>query len=139
MASLTTITQKIITAARGDTKIKSKAVDMKRQADEMIRKYEDRLPVWIEKNKSCKRKDIKNVVKHKYLTPKTLRCAELMAVVRRRIDISPQVALFLFVSAGKNGGMILLPSSWTVEEAWTHYKSPDNFLRVKYDAENTFG
>ena len=139
MASLSAITNTIITAARGGRKIKSDALEMKHQADEMMRKYEDRLPVWIERNESCTRKDIKSVVKHKYLTPKALRCAELLAVVRRRIDLSPQVALFLFVSAGKDGGMILLPSSWTVEEAWTHYKSPDNFLRIKYDAENTFG
>ena len=120
------------------TRVTSSGKTMQEQALDMRRKFPDRLPVFLAKAKSCTRLDVPEVDKNKYLAPKTLTVAELMAVVRKRIVVAPEVALFFMVKVGKQG--VLLPSSMTIGEAYEQFVNDGtNFLELEYMGENTFG
>ena len=118
-------------------RVRSASGKPKEQAKDMLEKYPDRVPVWIERSKTCNHPCVKDVVKHKYLCPRSLRIVELLAVVRKRIDLQPEVAIFMFVNAGRSS--LLLPSSITIGDAYDLHKDKDCFLRITYDGENTFG
>jgi GABA(A) receptor-associated protein len=71
--------------------------------------------------------------KDKFLLPGDITGAQLLFVVRRRMSIAPESALFLFA-----GGR-LLPACELVARVHERYKEDDGFLYVKYGLENTFG
>jgi GABA(A) receptor-associated protein len=58
---------------------------------------------------------------------------QLVYVIRKRLALSPDVALFVFV------GNILPPSSALVREVYAQHADADGFLYVKYSGESTFG
>mmetsp|Transcript_2705 Transcript_2705/g.9305 ORF Transcript_2705/g.9305 Transcript_2705/m.9305 type:complete len:129 (-) Transcript_2705:345-731(-) len=69
----------------------------KRQAEAMrIReKYPDRIPVIVEK---AGRSDIPDIDKKKYLVPGDLTAGQFVYVIRKRIKLSPEKAIFIFVN-----------------------------------------
>jgi len=69
----------------------------KRQAEALrIReKYPDRIPVIVEK---AERSDIQDIDKKKYLVPADLTVASFVYVIRRRIKLSPEKAIFIFAN-----------------------------------------
>ena len=71
----------------------------KRQAEALrIReKYPDRIPVIVEK---AGRSDIPDIDKKKYLVPGDLTAGQFVYVIRKRIKLSPEKAIFIFVKAG---------------------------------------
>ena len=100
------------------------------EALRMLEKYPDRIPVIIEKNISSR---IENIDKRKFLVPTDLTFGQLMIVVRKRINISKEKAIFLFCKG-------TIPSSSTlVSEIYKMYKDDDGFLYLEYSGENTFG
>ncbi|XP_047332785.1 autophagy-related protein 8C-like [Impatiens glandulifera] len=104
----------------------------KRQAEaaRIREKYPDRIPVIVEK---ADRSDIPDIDKKKYLVPSDLTVGQFVYVVRKRIKLSSEKAIFIFV---KN----TLPS--TAAMMYTVYeenKDEDGFLYMTYSGENTFG
>jgi len=69
----------------------------KRQAESLrIReKYPDRIPVIVEK---AGRSDIPDIDKKKYLVPGDLTAGQFVYVIRKRIKLSPEKAIFIFVN-----------------------------------------
>ena len=69
----------------------------KRQAEALrIReKYPDRIPVIVEK---AGRSDIPDIDKKKYLVPGDLTAGQFVYVIRKRIKLSPEKAIFIFVN-----------------------------------------
>ena len=69
----------------------------KRQAEaERIRdKYPDRIPVIVEKAPGS---DISDIDKKKYLVPSDLTVGQFVYVIRKRIKLSPEKAIFVFVN-----------------------------------------
>ncbi|KAG8485101.1 hypothetical protein CXB51_021365 [Gossypium anomalum] len=57
-------------------------------------KYPDRIPVIVEKTKG---NDIPNIDKKKYLVPADLTVGQFVYVIRKRIKLSAEKAIFLFV------------------------------------------
>merc|ERR1712022_101589 len=68
----------------------------KRQAEaQRIRsKYPDRIPVICEK---ADKSDIPDIDKKKYLVPADLTVGQFMYVIRKRIKLSPERAIFIFI------------------------------------------
>ena len=103
------------------------------EASKILAKYPDKIPVIVEVHASCKDPDFV-LDKHKYLTPSDLTASQFQYVIRKRMKLSAEKAIFLFVN-----GTIIPPSSATMADLYTSYASDDKFLRMKIHTENTFG
>ena len=97
----------------------------------VLQKHPDRIPV------ICQRKinsTIPRVDKNKYLVPRDITVGQFIYVIRKRISISKDEALFMFTENG-----IIPPSSTLLSNLYTENKDEDGFLYIIYSGENTFG
>ena len=97
-----------------------------------MEKYPDRIPIICEKwgNDS----EIPDIDRKKYLVPMDLSIANFMYVIRKRLKVSPDKGIYLFVN-----DHIMPTTSALVSQYYTQYKDPDGFLYVAYSGESTFG
>jgi GABA(A) receptor-associated protein len=104
----------------------------KRQAEaQRIReKYPDRIPVIVEK---AEKSDISDIDKKKYLVPVDLTVGQFVYVIRKRIKLSPEKAIFIFVNN------VLPPTAALMSAIYEEHKDNDGFLYISYSGENTFG
>ena len=93
-------------------------------------KYPDRIPVIVEKAINSK---IQDIDKSKYLVPTDLTIGQFVYVIRKRIKISQEQAIFIFINN------ILPPTAALLSEMYEVHKNSDGFLYVIYSGENTFG
>lgn len=98
----------------------------------ILERYPDRIPVICERARNAS-KDCPDIDKHKYLVPNDLSIGQFVYVIRKRLKITPEKALFLFIN-----GMIL-SSSILISSIYDCYKDKDGYLYVMYTFENTFG
>ncbi|CAF1839007.1 unnamed protein product [Brassica oleracea var. botrytis] len=100
------------------------------EASRIRDKYPDRVPVIVEK---AERSDVPNIDKKKFLVPADLTVGQFVYVVRKRIKLSAEKAIFVFV---KN----TLPQTAAMMSAVSdENKDEDGFLYMTYSGENTFG
>ncbi|GMH07178.1 hypothetical protein Nepgr_009018 [Nepenthes gracilis] len=100
------------------------------EAARIREKYPDRIPVIVER---AEKTDIPDIDKKKYLVPADLTVGQFVYVVRKRIKLSPEKAIFIFV---KN---ILPPTAAMMSAIYEENKDEDGFLYMTYSGENTFG
>lgn len=94
-------------------------------------KFPGRIPVIVER--SPRDNLVPNLDKEKFLVPGDLTTAQFIYIIRKRLTLPSETALFLFV----NG---VLPTTATlVRELYGMYKDHDGFLYAQYSGENTFG
>lgn len=67
----------------------------KAEADRIRQKYPDRIPVICEK---VEKSDIPTIDKKKYLVPADLTVGQFVYVIRKRIKLNPEKAIFIFVN-----------------------------------------
>jgi GABA(A) receptor-associated protein len=77
--------------------------------------------------------DIPEIDKKKYLVPADLTVGQFVYVVRKRIKLSPEKAIFIFVNN------VLPPTAALLSNVYEEHKDEDGFLYVTYSGENTFG
>lgn len=70
----------------------------------------------------------------KFLVPTDLTIGQFMYVIRKRIKLAPEQAIFLFVAGGT-----LPPSVSTLQSVYDQYRDEDGFLYIMYSGENVFG
>ena len=97
----------------------------------ILAKYPDRIPIICEKN--LKSRGTPEIDKNKFLVPYDLTVGQFMYVVRKRLVLPPEKALFFFI------GGIIPSSSSLLNDIYYHAKDPDGFLYIHYSLENTFG
>eukprot|EP00898_Chlorokybus_atmophyticus_P007310 jgi/Chlat1/7580/Chrsp63S07068 len=104
----------------------------KRQAEagRIREKYPDRIPVIVEK---AEKSDIPDIDKKKYLVPADLTVGQFVYVIRKRIKLSPEKAIFIFVNN------VLPPTAALMSAIYEEHKDEDGFLYITYSGENTFG
>jgi GABA(A) receptor-associated protein len=95
----------------------------------VLQKYPDRVPIICEKAN----RNVPDLDNKKYLVPSELTVGHFMFVIRKRMKIRPEEAIFLFV--GNN----IPPSSYNIGDLYHQYKDNDGFLYMQYSKENTFG
>ncbi|WRX13258.1 Autophagy protein Atg8 ubiquitin-like - like 3, partial [Theobroma cacao] len=100
------------------------------EAARIREKYPDRIPVIVER---ADKSDVPDIDKKKYLVPADLTVGQFVYVVRKRIKLSPEKAIFIFV---KN---ILPPTAAMMSAIYEENKDEDGFLYMTYSGENTFG
>jgi len=93
-------------------------------------KYPDRIPVIAERASSS---SIPDIDKKKYLVPADLTMGQFVYVIRKRIKLAPDAAIFVFV----NGA--LPPAGEMMSAVYKAHADKDGFLYVTYSGESTFG
>lgn len=100
------------------------------ESEKIMKKYPGRVPVIVEKDIKSK---IPDLDKTKFLVPMELTIGQLLYVIRKRIKISPEKAIFIFTSN------ILPPTSAEISSIYEKYRDEDGFLYCTISGENTFG
>ena len=107
------------------------AQDRRRSESDRIRaKYPDRVPVICER---ADRSDVPDIDKKKYLVPADLTVGQFIYVIRKRIKLPPEKAIFIFVDN------VIPPTASLMSAVYEVQKDEDGFLYVTYSGENTFG
>jgi len=102
----------------------------KAEAERIRAKYPDRVPVICEK---ADRSDIPDIDKKKYLVPADLTVGQFQYVIRKRIKLAPEKALFVFCAN------TIPPTASLMSTVYEEQKDEDGFLYVQYSGESTFG
>jgi GABA(A) receptor-associated protein len=93
-------------------------------------KYPERVPVIVEKAKGC---NLNNIDKKKYLVPHDLTIGQFISIIRQRIRLSPDKAIFIFINN------VLPSTSATIGSIYHEMKHGDGFLYIYYNGESVFG
>lgn len=93
-------------------------------------KYPDRIPVICEK---AAKASVPDIDKKKYLVPSDLTVGQFVYVIRKRIKLPAEQAIFIFV----NGN--IPPNAALMSAIFDEHADADGFLYVTYSGESTFG
>jgi GABA(A) receptor-associated protein len=101
-----------------------------KEAQRIRERYPARIPVICEKDP---RSDIPCGGKRKYLIPMDLTVGQFVYVIRKRISIPPDKAIFIFVNN------TIPPTSALMSTLYEQHKDEDGFMYIMYSGENAFG
>lgn len=100
------------------------------ESNRMKSKYPDHVAVIVQVSKHSQ---IPKLDKSKFLVAKSFTVGQLVYVVRKRIELSSEQAIFLFINNE-------LPStSQLITQVYNEHKDKDGFLYVLVSGESTFG
>jgi len=94
-------------------------------------KYPDRIPVIVEMD--SRSKNIPEIDKHKYLVPVDITVGQFIHVIRKRIKLFPEKALFLLVNNK------IPPTCSLIGSVYNEERDEDMFVYFLYSGESTFG
>jgi GABA(A) receptor-associated protein len=97
------------------------------------KKYPDKLPIIVEQASTAASRDLPTLDKHKFLVPTALTVGQFIYVIRRRMQLPAETAMFIYIQN------ILPPTASSLSLIYDEYKDEDGFLYVTYSGENTFG
>ncbi|XP_067112813.1 gamma-aminobutyric acid receptor-associated protein-like [Osmerus mordax] len=105
--------------------------EKRRSEGEKIRKkYPDRVPVIVEKAPKAR---IGDLDKKKYLVPSDLTVGQFYFLIRKRIHLRAEEALFFFVNN------VIPPTSATMGLLYQEHHEEDFFLYIAYSDESVYG
>lgn len=102
----------------------------KAEAQRIRTKYPDRVPVIAEKDPNS---DVPDIDRKKYLVPADLTVGQFVYVIRKRIKLKPEKAIFVFVKE------TLPATSALMSQIYKDHADEDGFLYITYSGESTFG
>jgi len=95
-------------------------------------KYPERIPIICEKWGNDD--DVPDIDRKKYLVPNDLSIANFMYVIRKRLKLSSDKGIYLFVD-----DKVMPTTSALLSQYYEEYKDDDGFLYISYSGESTFG
>lgn len=105
--------------------------ERKEEYQRIYRKYPELIPVICEKMTNCK---LPESQRRKYLVPRDITMGQFKYVIRKRIELTSNQALFVFVN-----NSILVPANQSLMAVHKEHADEDGFLYMSYTGENTFG
>lgn len=100
------------------------------ESSKITAKYPDRVPIIVEaKPKS----NLQDLDKHKYLVPREMTMGQFLYVIRKRLKLKPEQAIFVFVDNK------MPATSELITTLYERSKNEDGFMYILYSGENTFG
>ena len=102
----------------------------KTESGRILEKYPDRIPIIVEKESKS---DVVDIDKKKYLVPKDLTMGQFIFVIRKRIKLPPEKAIYMFINN------TLPPTATFMSSLYEDHKDEDGFLYLTYSGENYFG
>jgi GABA(A) receptor-associated protein len=106
-------------------------LERKKEANNILEKYPDRVPIIFQPHDSSKYNFL--ITDTKFLIPKLFTIGQFIFFIRKRINLSPEKAIFIFIHG------FIPPISALVGDIYSYHKDNDNFLYITYSFENTFG
>nr|ABI14373.1 hypothetical protein [Pfiesteria piscicida] len=109
----------------------------KTEAQRILAKYPDRIPVICER---APRSDLPDIDKKKFLVPGTMQCGEFKYIIQKHINqaqpggIGADQTIYLFVQDSTS-----LKTGAQMADTYEQYKDEDGFLYLTYSAENALG
>lgn len=100
------------------------------EGEKIRKKYPDRVPVIVEKAPKAR---IGDLDKKKYLVPSDLTVGQFYFLIRKRIHLRPEDALFFFVNN------VIPPTSATMGSLYQEHHEDDFFLYIAYSDESVYG
>lgn len=104
----------------------------KAESSRMRHKFPDKIPIIVEKDVHSK--NVPNIDKNKYLVPDELIVGQFLHIIRKRIKLSAEKGLFIFIN-----GSILPPTASLISNIYAEYVDDDGFLYLTYSGDNVFG
>ena len=101
------------------------------QSNKILENHPDKVPVILERDKNC---SLNKPIKTKYILSKEVTMAEFIKIIREKLDLSPEKALFFLVN-GKSS----LSGNESLGTIYKDYKSKDGFLYIAYASEEIWG
>jgi GABA(A) receptor-associated protein len=98
----------------------------------ILKKYPDKVPIICERSLTTS-PDCPYLDKNKYLVPRDFTMGQFVYVIRKRMALPPEKAIFLFI------GNTVPHTSQVMSTTYDTSKDEDGFLYVNYSFENTFG
>jgi GABA(A) receptor-associated protein len=105
----------------------------KERKEEYLRiqlKHPNKIPIICEKDHKS---TLPNNDKQKYLVEPELTLGHFMYVIRKRIKLDANQAIYMFIKG------TILSSNETIHSIYHKYFDDDGFLYISYTNENTFG
>lgn len=100
------------------------------ESKKIMDKHPDLVPVIVERYKNC---DLPEIDKHKFLVPRNFEVGKFHIILRNRIKVAPEQALFLFIDN------TIPPVSALMNDIYEQLHDKDGFLYIVYTSESTFG
>ena len=102
-----------------------------KESTDILFKYPDRICIFIEKKESCK--SLPDLERHKYLVPNTITASQFISVIRKKLEITKETALFFYINNN------ILSGNSIINDIYNKYRNLDGFLYIKYAGEKCFG
>ncbi|XP_059483690.1 microtubule-associated proteins 1A/1B light chain 3A-like [Neocloeon triangulifer] len=113
-------------------KNKKSLAERKTEVAAIRSKFPTKIPIIVDRYN--KEKSLNPLDKTKFLVPQEITMSQFVTIIRNRMQLSPQQALYLLVN---NHSMASL--SRTLAEVYQEHKDEDGFLYITYASQETFG
>lgn len=101
-----------------------------KEATDMIKKHPDKIPVIVEQITKIKNPYLD---RNKFMCPGDINIGQFILILRNRLGVKSAESIFIFIN-GKT-----LPNNTTMQDAYKNYKDTDQYLKIKYGLESSFG
>ena len=106
--------------------------ERKQECEKILGKFTDKIPVIVERLPNS---DLPLMDRKKFLVPNDIVLGQFIQIIRKRINLTSQSSIFVFV--GEQHRLVSVSSP--ISTIYTENKDDDGFLYVFYTSENTFG
>lgn len=101
------------------------------ESKKILDRYPERIPIICER--SQQHNDIPELDRKKYLVPNDFTIGQFLFIIRKRMRLSQEKAIFIFINNS------LYPSNELLSKVYQTQKNEDGFLYISYSGETTFG
>ncbi|CAH2054409.1 unnamed protein product, partial [Iphiclides podalirius] len=113
-------------------KTKKPFITRKEEVMAIKSKFPTKIPLIVERYH--KERNLPTLDKTKFLVPEDITMSQFLVIIRNRIRIKPNQALYLIIN-----NRSMLSMSLTMAQAYEHYGDEDGFLYITYASQEVFG